>query len=193
MLYKYLTTMKKILFSLLFLNSIVCFSQKNFTMDEFNLVTNNGERWKKDIKIFMYGKYTKEDSLTVVKTINEFNELIETINVVLVNNIDSSNSVIYFLSDGEYIKLYPSSEDGIRNSIGITSKYFVFKDIVESRVHIDIIECTKYHCTSSTIIHEMFHLLGFRHTDGEKNSIMKGHTEILTEKDREMISLLYKK
>ena len=80
--------MKKILFSLLFLNSIVCFSQKNFTMDEFNLVTNNGERWKKDIKIFMYGKYTKEDSLTVVKTINEFNELIETINVVLVNNID---------------------------------------------------------------------------------------------------------
>ena len=185
--------MKKILFSLLFLNSIVCFSQKNFTSGEFDSITNYGEKWKKDIKIFMFGKYTREDSLTVVNTIAEFNELIETINVELVNNIDSSNSVIYFLSDGEYIKLYPSSEDGIRNTIGLTSKYFVFKDIVESRVHIDIIECTKYHCTSSTIIHEMFHLLGFRHIDREKNSILKGHTEVLTEKDREMISLLYHK
>ena len=184
--------MKKILLSLLFLNSIVCFSQKNFTTDEFNSITNNGEKWKKDIKFFMYGKYTKEDSLTVVKTINEFNYLIETITLKLVSDIDSSNSVIYFLSDSEYIKLYPSSESGVRNSIGLTSKYFIFKDIVKSRVHIDIIECTKYHCTSSTIIHEMFHLLGFRHIDGEKNSILKGHTEVLTEKDKEMISYLYK-
>jgi hypothetical protein len=185
--------MKKILFSLLLLNSIVCFSQKNFTNGEFDSITNYGEKWRKDIKIFMFGKYTKEDSLTVVNTIAEFNELIETINVELVNNKDSSNSVIYFLSDGEYIELFPSSESGVRNSMGITSKYFVFKDIVESRVHIDIMECTKYHCTSSTIIHEMFHLLGFRHIDREKNSILKGHTEVLTEKDREMISLLYKK
>jgi hypothetical protein len=173
--------MKKILLSLLFLNSIVCFSQKNFTTDEFNSITNNGEKWKKDIKFFMYGKYTKEDSLTVVKTINEFNDLIEIITLKLVSDIDSSNSVIYFLSDSEYIKLYPSSESGVRNSIGL-----------KSRVHIDIIECTKYHCTSSTIIHEMFHLLGFRHIDGEKNSILKGHTEVLTEKDKEMISYLYK-
>ena len=45
--------MKKILLSLLFLNSIVCFSQKNFTMDEFNSITNNGEKWKKDIKFFI--------------------------------------------------------------------------------------------------------------------------------------------
>jgi hypothetical protein len=185
--------MKKILFFLLFLNSIVCFSQKNFTMSEFNSITNNGEKWKNNIKLFMYGKYTKEDSLTVVNTIIEFNKLLETIHIELVKNIDSSNSVIYFLSDGEYIKLFPLSESGVRNSIGITSKYFVFKDIVESRVHIDIIECTKYHCTSSTIIHEMFHLLGFRHIDGENNSILKGHTEVLTEKDKEMISLLYKK
>ena len=193
MLYKYLTTMKKILLTLLFLNSIICFSQKNFTMEEFNSITDNGDKWKKDIKIFMYGKYTKEDSLTVVKTINEFNDLIETINVRLVNNIDSSNSVFYFLSDGEYIKLYPSEEIDVRNCMGITYNTFVFKDIVKSKIQIDIIECTKYHYTSRAIIHEMFHLLGFGHIGGEKNSILKGHTEVLTEKDREMISLLYKK
>jgi hypothetical protein len=185
--------MKKILLSLLFLNSIVCFSQKNFTTEEFNSITDNGDKWKKDIKIFMYGKYTKEDSLTVINTISEFNELMETIDVELVSHIDSSNSVIYFLSDGEYIKLYPESVSDVRSCIGITFSSFVFKDIVKSNIHIDIVECTKYHCISSTIIHEMFHLLGFHHIAGEKNSILKGHTEVLTEKDREMISLLYKK
>jgi hypothetical protein len=184
--------MKKILFSLLFLNSIVCFSQKNFTSGEFDSITNYGEKWKKDIKIFMFGKYTREDSLTVVNTITEFNELIETINVELVNHIDSSNCVIYFLSDEEFIELYKWSEREIRNTIGITINSYVFKEIVKSRIHIDITECTKHHCTSTTIIHEMFHLLGFGHIDREKNSILKGHTEVLTEKDREMISLLYK-
>ena len=185
--------MKRILVYILFLNASVCFAQENFTMDEFNLITDNGESWKKDIRIFMYGKYTKEDSLTVINTISEFNELMETINVELVNNIDSANSVIYFLSDGEYIEMYPTDDRDVRNCIGITIKTFVFKDIVKSRIHIDIDECTEFHCTSTTIIHEMFHLLGFGHIAGEKNSILKGHTEILTEKDREMISLLYKK
>ena len=185
--------MKKVFFSFLFLNSIVCFSQKNFTMGEFDSVTNYGEKWKKDIKIFMLGKYTNEDSLTVVNTIAEFNELMETIDVELVNNKDSANSVIYFLSDGEYIKLYPSEEIDVRNCMGITYNTFVFKDIVKSKIQIDIIECTKYHYTSRAIIHEMFHLLGFSHIGGEKNSILKGHTEVLTEKDREMIFLLYKK
>lgn len=88
----------------------------------------------------------------------------ETINVELVNNIDSANSVIYVLSDGEYIEMYPTDDRDVRNCTGIT-----------------------------TIIHEMFHLLGFGHIAGEKNSILRGHTEILTDKDREMISLLYKK
>ena len=117
----------------------------------------------------------------------------ETIDVELVNNKDSANSVIYFLSDGEYIKLFPSSENSVRNCIGITKNYYVYSEITKSKIHIDIVECTKYHCISSTIIHEMFHLLGFNHINGEKNSIMKGHTEVLTEKDREMIFLLYKK
>lgn len=61
--------MKRILVGILFLNATISFAQKNFTMDEFNLITDNGESWKKDIRIFMYGKYTKEDSLTVINTI----------------------------------------------------------------------------------------------------------------------------
>ena len=185
--------MKRILISILFLNVTICLAQNNFTMGEFDSITNYKEKWKKDIKIFIYGKYTKEDSLTVVNTIAEFNELMETIDVELVNNKDSANSVIYFLSDSEYIELYPMDDSDVRNCIGITIKYFVFKEIVKSRIHIDIDECTEFHCTNTTIIHEMFHLLGFSHIDGEKNSILKGHTEVLTEKDREMISLLYKK
>jgi hypothetical protein len=185
--------MKKILLSLIILNSIFCFSQENFTINEFNKITNNGEKWKSDIKIFLYGNYSYEDSLTVVRTIDGFNLLVETINITLVNNIDSSNTVIYFISDETYIKLFPSSEKVIKNSIGNTRNTYVYDKITKSRVHIDIVECNKYKCMSSTIIHEMFHILGFNHIEEEKNSILKGHTDNLTEKDKEMISLLYKK
>jgi len=141
----------------------------------------------------MYGDYSYEDSLTVINTINEFNILIESIDIYLVSNIDSSNSVIYFISDDTYINLFPSSEKVIKNSIGNTRNTYVYDKITKSRVHIDIVECNKYKCMSSTIIHEMFHILGFNHIEEEKNSILKGHTDNLTEKDKEMISLLYKK
>jgi hypothetical protein len=45
--------MKIIFLTILFLNSIICFAQKNFTIDEFNLITDNGEKWDKNIKLFM--------------------------------------------------------------------------------------------------------------------------------------------
>ncbi len=182
----------KLLILFFTLNVGSSYSQKNFTLEEFNRVTNNGEKWKNDINIFLYGDYTFEDSITVTKNIDTLNMLIESINVALVNRIDSSNSVIYFTTDDEFIKLFPLSEKGVRNSIGMTSNSYVFEQITKSRIHIDIIECTKYHCTTNTIIHEMFHMLGFNHIDSEKSSILKGHTDNLTEKDKEMISLHYK-
>ena len=193
MLYKYLTTMKKILFILLFLNSILCFSQKNFTMDEFNKITDNGEKWKSDIKIFMYGDYTIEDSLSVIKSIELFNKLIETVDISIVSTIELSNSVIYFITDDEFIKLFKWSEKDIKNCTGITYTSHVDDRIVKSKIHIDIVECRKHQCTPITIRHEMFHMLGFDHQDNEKNTILKSHSIEFTEKDREMISLLYKK
>jgi hypothetical protein len=39
----------------------------------------------------------------------------------------------------------------------------------------------------------MFHILGFCHQENEKNTILKSKSVDLTEKDKEMISLLYKK
>ena len=193
MLYKYLTTMKKILFTLLFLNSIVCFSQKNFTMDEFNLITDNGEKWKTNIKIFLYGNYSKDDSLSVIESIGVFNSLIESIEIYLVSSIDSSNTIIYFTSDDDFIKLFKWSEKDIRNCTGITYTSHVNERIVKSKIHIDINECSKHKCTPITIRHEMFHMLGFDHQSNEKNTILKSHSIEFTEKDREMISLLYKK
>ena len=87
MLYKYLTTMKKILLTLLFLNSIICFSQKNFTMDEFNLITDNKQKWENNIRIFIYGDYDYSDSVIIEKTIAEFNSILETIKIELVDDI----------------------------------------------------------------------------------------------------------
>ena len=193
MLYKYLTTMKKILLSLLILNSISCFSQENFTKTEFDNATHYGEKWNKDIKLFLYGNYTKENYETVVSTIKEFNSLMESIKITIVDNIDASNSVIYFISDDEFIKLFDWSSKDVKNSTGITYITHGGKNISKCRTHIDIIECGKYKCTPITIRHEMFHILGFCHQENEKNTILKSKSIVITERDKEMISLLYKK
>jgi hypothetical protein len=39
----------------------------------------------------------------------------------------------------------------------------------------------------------MFHILGFGHIENEKNTILKSRSEEFSERDKEMISLLYKK
>ena len=185
--------MKKILLTLLFLNGFYCFSQKNFTEEEFNLITDNGEKWESDIKIFLYGDYTYNDSLTVVNTVIEFNNLLQSIQVEIVNNIDSSNTVIYFTTDNDFINLFKWSEKDVRNSTGITFTSHAGKKITKCRVHIDIVECEKHKCTPITIRHEMFHILGFDHIENEKNTILKSRSIDFTDKDIEMISLLYKK
>ena len=185
--------MKIIFLTILFLNSIICFAQKNFTIDEFNLITDNGEKWESDIKIFLYGDYTYHDSLTVTNTVIEFNNLLQSIQVEIVNNIDSSNTVIYFTNDTDFINLFKWSEKDVRNSTGITFTSHVGKKITKCRVHIDIVECEKHKCTPITIRHEMFHILGFDHIENEKNTILKSRSIDLTDKDIELISLLYKK
>ena len=193
MLYKYLTTMKKILFTLLFLNSILCFSQKNFTMAEFNLITDNGQKWNNNIKIFIYGDCSFSDSVTIVKTITEFNSILETVQIELVDDISLSNTVMYFTTDNDFIKLFPWSEKDVKNSTGITYTNVAGKKITKVRLHIDITECRKYSCMPITIRHEMFHILGFGHIENEENTILKSRSEEFSERDKEMISLLYKK
>ena len=84
MLYKYKTTMKNLILSLLFLNSFGIFSQKLFSEEEFLIASDNGRRWYKNIKIYLYGNYTKKDSLDVVENINIFKPLIKPINISLV-------------------------------------------------------------------------------------------------------------
>lgn len=43
------------------------FSQNLFTKEELLTATDGGNRWQKDTKIFLYGKYSKQDSLGVVE------------------------------------------------------------------------------------------------------------------------------
>ena len=107
----------------------------------------------------------------------------------IVDDIDKSNSVIYFTSDDEFIKLFDWSSKDVKNSTGITYIYHAGKKIVKCRTHIDIIECGKHKCTPITIRHEMFHILGFCHQENEKNTILKSKSIVITERDKEMISL----
>lgn len=189
-LYKYKTTMKNLIIILLFLNPFVDFSQNLFTKEEISLVTEGGDRWYKDIKIYLYGNYSKQDSLDVVENIKIFKPLIKPINISMVKNIDSSNVVIYFLTDTEFGNKFKWRKDQIKLNIGITFVASINHKIDEISIHIDMDENKQFKSFSNTIRHEMFHMLGFSHYDKENNSILD-HDHYLTEKDIQMIKYLY--
>lgn len=188
-LYKYKTTMKNLIITLFFLNPILTFSQNLFTKDELLIATDNGRKWYKDIKICLYGKYTKQDSLDVVENIRIFKPLIKPINISMVKNKDSANVVIYFLTDTEFGKIFTDKKNSIKDCIGITFTYGVTK-ISDCIIQIDLINNKILNSFSNTIRHEMFHMLGFTHYSDEKNSILSVEYD-LTEKDIEMIKYLY--
>jgi len=183
--------MKNLIIALLILNPIWFFSQSLFTKEELLLATEGGDRWYKDIKICLYGKYTKKDSLDVVETIKIFKPLIKPINISMVKNKDSANVVIYFLSDTEFANMFKWSKYDLVN-IGITFTEPINHKIKSVYIHIDIVENKEFKSFSNTIRHEMFHMLGFSHYEKENNSILD-HNNNFTEKDIEMIKYLYSK
>ena len=181
--------LKNLIIILLFLNPIWIFSQKLFTEKEFLMASDNGRRWYKDIKISLYGNYSKQDTLDVVENIKIFKPLIKPINISMVKNIDSANVVIYFLNDVDFGKIFPDDYLRTKTSIGHTFDYGV-KKLTKSVIQIDLINNQKLNSFSNTIRHEMFHMLGFTHYSEEKNSILSVEYN-LTEKDIQMIKYLY--
>ena len=181
--------MKNLIIALLILNPIWFFSQSLFTKEELLLATEGGDRWYKDIKICLYGKYTKKDSLDVVENIKIFKPLIKPINISMVKNKDSANVVIYFLSDTEFANMFKWSKYDLVN-IGITFTEPINHKIKSVYIHIDIVENKEFKSFSNTIRHEMFHMLGFSHYEKENNSILDRDNNF-TEKDIEMIKYLY--
>ena len=181
--------MKNLIIILLFLYPFLGFSQNLFTKEEILLATEGGDRWYKDIKISLYGNYSKQDSLDVVENIQIFKPLIKPINISMVKNIDSANVVVYFLTDDEFSELTKRSKSRLVN-IGVSFICAPNHKIKSVDIHIDIAQNKKYGSFSETIRHEMFHMLGFYHYDKENNSILD-HAHYLTEKDIQMIKYLY--
>lgn len=184
--------MKNIIIITLFLLPTILFSQNNFTHDYLvNSVVDN-KRWESNIKIYVYGDYTKENKVTIDETIKYFNSLLETIQISVVENKDSANTIIYFLTDEEYHNLFSYCDHS--KNIGATyTKKSLYKEntIIESDIHIDTYQNRKFNSFASVIKHEMFHMLGFKHHHNEDNSIMV--LKNFTEKDEEMIKYLYSK
>jgi hypothetical protein len=181
--------MKNLIIILLFLNPIWIFSQKLFSNEELLIATDGGDRWQKDIKIFLYGKYSRQDSLDVVVNTKFFNSLITPIEITIVSNKDSANVVMYFLTDDEFSLLTKRSKSRLVN-IGVSFICVPNHKIKSVDIHIDITQNKKYDSFSGTIRHEMFHMLGFTHYSEEKNSILD-MDDYLTNKDIEMIKYLY--
>jgi hypothetical protein len=182
--------MKNLIIILLFLNPFLGFSQNLFTKEEILLVTEGGDRWFKDIKICLYGNYSKQDSLDVVENIEIFKPLIKPINISMVKNIDSANVVIYFLTDLEFGNKFKWTKEFVKLSIGQSFIEPINHSIKRVDIHIDIVENKEFKSFTGTISHEMFHMLGFYHYDKENNSILD-HDHNLTEKDIQMIKYLY--
>ena len=184
--------MKNIIIITLFLLPTILFSQNNFTHDYLvNSVVDN-KRWESNIKIYVYGDYTKENKVTIDETIKYFNSLLETIQISVVENKDSANTIIYFLTDEEYNNLFSWSDHS--DNIGATyNKKSLEKDntLIGAKIHIDTYMNRVYDSFDYVIRHEMFHMLGFKHHHNEGNSIMV--LENFTEKDEEMIKYLYSK
>lgn len=189
-LYKYKTTMKNLIIILLFLNPIWIFSQKLFSIEELLIATDGGDRWQKDIKIFLYGKYSRQDSLDVVDNTKFFRSHIKPIKINIVNNKDSANVVLYFLTDDEFSELTKRSKSRLVN-IGVSFICAPNHKIKSVDIHIDIAQNKKYGSFSETIRHEMFHMLGFYHYDEEINSVLDNNHDNLTDKDIEMVKYLY--
>lgn len=183
--------MKNLIIALLILNPIWFFSQSLFTKEELLLATEGGDRWYKDIKICLYGKYTKQDSLDVVENIRIFKPLIKPINISMAKNKDSANVVIYFLTDAEFGSMFKWRKDQLLN-IGISFVASANHEIDVVSIHIDINQNKKFNFFSETIRHEMFHMLGFSHYEKENNSILDRDNNF-TEKDIQMLKCLYSK
>jgi len=182
--------MKNIIIILLFLLPLKVISQTYFTHDHILEITKS-ERWESDIKIFIYGDCDSVSKNTINKNISHFNNLMETIEISIVNNIEDANTVIYFLTDDEYQKLFYWSDHS--NNLGATYvKKSLNEDnlIISSKIHIDTQFSDKE--IQLTIKHEMFHMLGFNHHKDENSTIIK-YAGNFTQKDDEMIKYLYSK
>ena len=193
MLYKYKTTMKNLIITLLIFTSNHILSQNHFTHSHLiNNVVKDG-RWESDIKIFLFGDYTKKDSLEVLKTSIKINNLLETISINIVDNRDSSNTIIYFLTDEEMKEIYSFSDESgnVGNTYNKIDRYNEHT-LIGCEIQIDNGVNWNIDNRMYVIRHEMFHMLGFKHHHNESNSIIY-HSENYTEKDESMIKYLYSK
>jgi hypothetical protein len=184
--------MKNIIIILILL-PITIFSQNNFTHNYLTNEVINNKRWESDIKIFIYGNYTNKNRVTIDETIKYFNSLLETIQISVVEDKDSSNTQIYFLTDNEYHNLFPYSDHSL--NIGATyNKKSLYSDnvYIGAKIHIDSYENELFDSFEYVIKHEMFHMLGFNHHKNEGESIIN-HSKEFSKKDEEMIRYLYSK
>ena len=182
--------MKNIIIIILFLFPSIALTQINFTHDNIVKITKS-ERWKSDIKIFIYGDCDSISKNTINNTIIHFNNLMETIQISVVDKKEDANTIIYFLTDKEYQNLFSYCDHS--DNVGATyvkSSLKLKNTIIEGDIHID----TQYSNSSiqHTIKHEMFHMLGFHHHKDESSTIIK-HAGNFTQKDDEMIKYLYSK
>jgi hypothetical protein len=191
-------------------NTTKNFKSKGYTEEEihyFNEITLKNElnskirqspvKFKRNVKIFVYGAYEPYMFDEVKKVVDDLNDLIDPIDLSIVNNRSESNVVIYF---GDYNSFISENfdlidVDEIKNSEGFFRVKSKGDEIKSSRIFINIPRQDSYNDVRDAIREEMTQSLGFYNDNWSypESCFYQGQNEVLeySDIDIKLIKMLY--
>jgi hypothetical protein len=101
----------------------------------------NPIKWNKDVKIFVKGKYDSVAHSELLKVISELNELIDSIEIIVVKQEDEANLIAFFGLCTDYDKIEPAAIPSSGKNYGLAAIYDDGKHINRGSFYVDVIRC----------------------------------------------------
>lgn len=156
------------------------------------------KKFKKDVKIFVYGNYESYMLDEVKMVVDDLNDIIDPIDLSIVNNRSESNVVMYF---GDYESFISDNPDlkrvnKLKNCEGFfTTKSSKSNEIKSSRIFINLPKQDSYNDVRDAIREEITQSLGFYNDSWlyPESCFYQGQNEVLGYSgiDVKLIKLLY--
>jgi len=183
---------------------------KGYTEEEikyFNEITLKNElnskirqspvKFKRDVKIFVYGNYEPYMLVEVKKVIDDLNYIIDPIDLSIVNNRSESNVVMYFGEYETFISDNPDliDVDEIKNSEGFFRVKSKGNEIKSSRILINLPNQESENDVKDVLREEITQSLGFYNDSWRypNSCFYQGQNEVLeySDIDIKLIKMLY--
>lgn len=178
------------------------------TMEYFNEICLKSEsspiqykspkKYKKDVKIFVYGDYEPYMLNEVKIVVDDLNNIIVPIDISIVEDRDEANMVMYFGNYGSFISDNPDLKriSKLKNCEGFfTNKSSKSNEIKSSRIFINLPRQDSYNDVRDVIREEITQSLGFYNDSWlyPESCFYQGQNEVLeySSIDVKLIKLLY--